>query len=193
MRRIMMKKGRLWMGLGLLVLGAILIAVPLSYDWYTSKQNAELVQAMDLLKTDGLNNETAPDINFSKEELKSIYELEIPSIHLKEFVLPSTTEENLAISLTQIIEDQDPNTDNISIAGHRGYRGDRHFRNLPDVKKGDEIILTTDNDRYSYKVTEIKTVEEDAVEVLENNGAEITLLTCTLSGDKRVVVKGKLS
>ncbi|MGM8365833.1 class D sortase [Virgibacillus sp. W0181] len=179
------------MGTALIVLGAILLAVPLIYESYTSKQGEELMHAMNLLKADAWSQQKNIETNYTKEELQNVYELEIPSIDLKQYVLPKTTEKNLAISLTQIIENQNPETDNISIAGHRGYRGDRHFRNLPDVKKGDEIILTTENERYQYKVTEIKIVEENETDILENKGAEITLLTCTLSGDKRVVVKGK--
>ncbi|MBT2653231.1 class D sortase [Oceanobacillus sp. ISL-73] len=187
-----MRKKRLWIGISSLVLGFSLIAIPIYYDWKTTNQNQELVEAMELVNVGSrdTNNESS---TFTEEELEGVFQLEIPAINLNQYVLPKTTQENLAISLTQIVENENPKTDNISIAGHRGYRGDRHFRNLPELKQGDNIFLTDNNAKsYHYKVKEVTTIQEDAVEVLENNGPEITLITCTLDGKKRVAVKGEL-
>lgn len=182
---------RLIFGIIFIAVGVICISVPLTYDWYTTHKNQELVDAMNLLKRDGLD-EDQKELNWSREELESVYHLEIPSIKLEQFVLPETTEENLAISLTQIKSDQNPELDNISIAGHRGYRSDRHFSQLPNVREGEEILLETDDKRFVYKVSTIMIVEATQVDVLDNNGPEITLITCTISGEERVVVKGTL-
>ena len=188
-----MKKTRLWIGISSLLVGVMLIAIPLYYDWQTTNQNRELMAAMEMVNTDQ-SEENSQDTSYSKEDLEGVFQLEIPAIGLEQYVLPQTTEENLAISLTQIVEDRNPETDNITIAGHRGYRGDRHFRNLPDVKKGDTMMLTNNDDgeRFLYQVTTVSKVEEDAVDVLESTGPEITLITCTIDGKQRVVVKGEL-
>ena len=146
-----MKKTRLWIGISSLLVGVMLIAIPLYYDWQTTNQNRDLMAAMEMVNTDQ-SEEDSQDTSYSKEDLEGVFQLEIPAIGLEQYVLPQTTEENLAISLTQIVEDRNPETDNITIAGHRGYRGDRHFRNLPDVKKGDTMMLTNNDDgeRFLY-------------------------------------------
>lgn len=68
------------------------------------------------------------------------------------------------------------------------------FGNLSQVKKGDSIHLFTDYDWFVYKVSEIKIVDPENVEVLFSDGGHtLTLYTCTGPNDeKRLVVKAKL-
>ena len=68
------------------------------------------------------------------------------------------------------------------------------FKNLEDIKKGDEIILWYQSKKYKYKVTEIKTVAPSDVSVLKPTSTEqVTLMTCVPVGtnQKRLVVIGK--
>ncbi|MFG6179657.1 class D sortase, partial [Halomonas sp. THAF12] len=123
-----------------------------------------------------------------------VLELEIPSIQVKEMVLPDTTLENLSIALTQIKADQKPGEGNFTIAGHRGYRANRHFRNLPKVKTGEEILLHQGDQTFVYEITDIKVIAPTKTEVLQDHKdqKEITLITCTMDGKDRVMVKGTL-
>ncbi|WP_091495547.1 class D sortase [Amphibacillus marinus] len=184
-----MKSKKLRVGVIAMFVGTICIAIALTYDWYTTSRSASLVQAMDLLRSGAEIDHLE---QWSAEDLDSVYQLEIPAIELDQYVLAETTEENLALALTQVIEGRNPELDNVTIAGHRGYRGDRHFSKLPDVQKGDELVLSDQTHRYRYLVKSIEVVEPQDVHVLENNGPELTLITCTLSGEQRVVVKGEL-
>ncbi len=68
------------------------------------------------------------------------------------------------------------------------------FGNLDQVKKGDSIHLFTDYDWLVYRVTEIKVVDPENIEVLFSDGGHtLTLYTCTGPNDeKRLVVKASL-
>lgn len=71
------------------------------------------------------------------------------------------------------------------------------FAKLPEVKKGDEIIVDALGQRYIYKVSELKIVDPKDISVImppDSNGRYISLMTCVPPGfnTKRLVVIGKL-
>ncbi|PAE09564.1 sortase [Terribacillus saccharophilus] len=189
-----MKKGKLIAGVVFLLLGVALVATPLSIERMHAKEVNELEKAFASIEA-GDVPQVGEEKNqkWSENELADMMKLEIPSIELEQYVLNETTDENLAAALTQIKTNQNPAKDNFSIAGHRGYRGDRFFRQLPEVKAGAEIKLQDKDATYIYEVDSVKIVEPNDVAILQNTDKpEITLVTCTLSGKQRVAVTGKL-
>jgi sortase A len=188
-----MRNKRLLIGPMFLLVGLILVSIPIAYEWKYADQSAELENALRLLNND-FKPENLQNSSNSEEQLRKVLELEIPSIDLKQKVLGETTEENLKIALTQIKEDQIPGKGNFTIAGHRGYRGERHFRRLGDLQISEKVYLHDADKTYIYKVTSSEVIKPTEVEVLEDTPGkdEITLITCTLSGTARVAVKGIL-
>lgn len=78
---------------------------------------------------------------------------------------------------------------NIFIFGHSSYywwaAGDYKeiFKNLEDVKEGDEIDVWYNLKEYKYKVTETRVVEPTDVDVLKPTPSEqLTLMTCVPVG-----------
>jgi sortase A len=64
---------------------------------------------------------------------------------------------------------------NAAFAGHR----DTFFRKLRDVRKGDEIVVTTAAGRHRYVVSELRVVDPRDVSVLEPTPHPVlTLVTC---------------
>jgi sortase A len=64
---------------------------------------------------------------------------------------------------------------NVALAGHR----DTFFRGLRQIRKDDEITLTTLTGSYRYRVESTRVVEPEATEVLDDAETEIlTLVTC---------------
>lgn len=189
-----MKKGKLIAGVVFLLLGVALVATPLSIEKMHAKEVNELEKAFASIEAGDVPQVgEEKDQKWSENELADMMKLEIPSIELEQYVLNETTDENLAAALTQIKTNQNPAKDNFSIAGHRGYRGDRFFRQLPEVKPGAEIKLQDKDATYIYEVDSVKIVEPNDVAILQNTDKpEITLVTCTLSGKQRVAVTGKL-
>ncbi len=71
---------------------------------------------------------------------------------------------------------------NTGFAGHVTLRNgaDGPFRHLDLLQSGDEIILYTENNVYTYKVRDKQVVSEAEMSVLEpRDQAQITLITCT--------------
>ena len=130
---------------------------------------------------------------FVKEDLLNTVTLSIPAIELNSPVLPETTKEYLNISLTQIKENQVPGEGNFTIAGHNSSVFGRHFNRLHELVIGDEIQLIVGEDVYTYQVESKTVIAATAVEVLNDTPGknEITLITCTDSGRKRLAIKGQ--
>ena len=83
---------------------------------------------------------------------------------------------------------------NCIIAGHR----DTHFRALKDIRKGDEIVLTTHEGAYTYRVETIVVVSPGDTRTLRpTQDAELHLVTCYPfhylgSAPKRFIVEAHL-
>jgi sortase A len=83
---------------------------------------------------------------------------------------------------------------NVALAGHR----DTFFRPLRNIQYNDEIILTTLNGDFCYRVNSTRVVEPEEIEVLDNTGRDIlTLVTCypfdfVGHAPKRFIVRAEL-
>jgi sortase A len=69
------------------------------------------------------------------------------------------------------------------------------FFNLDKVKKGDNIVVEQEGNKYTYIVSEVKVVEKNDISVLQDSTEhQITLITCTplWTSHKRLVVVAKL-
>ena len=69
------------------------------------------------------------------------------------------------------------------------------FGNLPKIKKGDQIHLFTNEDWFTYVVSDTYTVQPEDIKVLsKKHGYELTLYTCIGKDyQQRFVVKAKLT
>lgn len=79
--------------------------------------------------------------------------------------------------------------DNLIIAGHN-YK--KHFGGLKNLQIGDTITFTDmDEHCFSYTVTALEELDGTAIEAMESGDWDLTLLTCTIGGKKRVTVRCK--
>ena len=195
-----MTKGRISMkrlfGILLVVVGILLISFPFYQEWKQNKELRALEEALSLISgADGdVDLSAIGDLSLSKDEIESVMELEIPFIDLNQYILEETTDENLNLALTQIKKDQTPGVGNFTIAGHRGFRDGRHFSNLSKVPVGERVYLHAEDETYVYELKSSEVIEATDVDVLNDvkGKDEITLITCTVSGENRVAVKGDL-
>lgn len=116
----------------------------------------------------------APDSTFEPGD--PLGRLEIPRLGLSVMVA-----EGIAASVLRKAAGHLPgtslpgNTGNVALAGHR----DRHFRPLKDVAPGDEILLTTPDGTFRYRVEWTRIVEPEDVHVLDpTEQPTLTLVTC---------------
>jgi sortase A len=74
---------------------------------------------------------------------------------------------------------------NVVIAGHR-VSHDKPFRHLEQLEPGDDVIMTTDEGRFVYKVTSTEVVYPDALWIADQTAEYTgTLFACTPPGSTR--------
>jgi len=102
--------------------------------------------------------------------------MEIGSIGLTAMILEGTDDSTLRRAVGHIPGTSLPGrSGNVAIAGHR----DTFFRPLRNIRKDDEIKLSTLNGSYLYRLDSTRVVEPENMQVLEaSDEATLTLVTC---------------
>lgn len=118
--------------------------------------------------------------------------LQIPAIDLKLPVLDTYSEAYLKTAPCHYSGPASPNDwGNLVICGHN-YRSSAHFSKLDELKKGDQLTLTTEDQQvYTYVAEEIELIEPSATDKLANDLSTraLTLFTCTDDKKLRLVVR----
>lgn len=124
-----------------------------------------------------------------------VAELRIPAIDVDATVVSGATADQLAVG-----PGHDPRTPlpgqagNAVIAGHRTEAG-APFERLGELRSGDQIVVTTAQGTFAYRVTELQVVEPTAVELIDDQGDDrLTLVTLhpKFSSAQRLVVTAVL-
>ena len=102
--------------------------------------------------------------------------LEIPRLHVSEAVLEGSDGATLRRGPGRIEQTSETGgTGNIGIAGHR----DTFFRPLNGIRAGDDILLSTMQGTFRYRVSSVEIVSPTDVSVLATTGVPtLTLVTC---------------
>ena len=122
----------------------------------------------------------------AKEPIVELGTLEIPSLGVTKPLLEG-------VSLTVL--DHGPghwpgtalpgHVGNVVIGGHRTSH-DRPFRNIDQLVIGDDVILSTSEGRFVYKVTSTEIVTPDAIRIIDQTAAfTATLFACHPVGSTR--------
>lgn len=128
------------------------------------------------------------NITYSSEAI-----LKIPSLGIEYPVLSETSEELLKISINKMWGPGPNEVGNYCIAGHN-YKSGKMFGKLKNISIGEKMELTDlkgrtityiVSDKYTIDPTDVKCTSQ-----LTNGKRKLTLITCTNSGSKRLVVQG---
>lgn len=121
--------------------------------------------------------------------------IQIPAINIDAPVVMGDGWEQLKKGVAQRIGTPNPGQKgNMVLSGHNDVFGEV-FRYLDRLKPGDEIIVYTSGNSYTYVVSEWFLVEPTQVDVMDPTpDATITLISCYpyLIDTERIIVKGKL-
>jgi sortase A len=178
--------------IGILALGYVGFAL-LDARLYQAGQSRRFEQELNGLKSSIVSDERPHASSISpapaKESLvraermdtagsgrTALGQIEISAIGLKAMILEGTDARTLRRAVGHIPGTPLPGQQgNVAITGHR----DTFFRPLRNIRKDDEIRLTTLNGSYRYWVDSATVVEPDSMEVLDNSDdAILTLVTC---------------
>ena len=119
----------------------------------------------------------------------------IPRINMDAIVVEGASRKQLSIGPGHMIDTAMPGEPgNAVITGHR----DTFFRNIYELKRGDEIIVRRSGQVFKYQVTGKKIVEPEDISVLKPTvEPQLTLITCCPTyyigpAPKRLVIFSKL-
>ncbi|MCQ2969125.1 MAG: class D sortase [Clostridium sp.] len=199
-----MNKFRRVVGILLIIIGMSIVGDVIHKKIMTIKKQKEIVELFENGFSEGIStgevtesNESVKLDNVNLDEIngyKPIAMIEIPSINLSQALVEGITDDVLQYFLGHFPDSAKAGeVGNFAIAGHRVSDYTDAFINLYKVSAGDEIIVKTHNNKYTYVIEENFIVNPDQVEVLDpTDNATITLITCTVGSKQRVIVKGTL-
>lgn len=169
------------LGIFVLSLGVYLVVASIQLSMSQKKEAKETVQIIKQERETYLQTGIISSTESSESDEEKEYVLRIPSIDSENLVTEGTSKQALKTALGHETDTPLPGeVGNCVIAGHRNYSFGKFFNRLGEVEIGDMIYIDTPTDTYSYRVNEIKTVEPEEVEILDNTENEIlTLYTCT--------------
>ncbi|MDM0612753.1 class D sortase [Clostridium perfringens] len=192
------------------IIGAILVAVSLFFDFKSKSIQKDLIKEYEERIEEKKVNEIAEDneviTDKSHEQSSNTYKnnnsatnnpgtigiLKISSINLKAPIVNG--EENLNYVVAKY--KNSPNfgeNGNTILAAHNNMKGSI-FRNLYKVKIGETVEVQKDNEVFKYKITQREIVEPNDPRLLTQDLSkkEITLITCTNRAKQRLILKGEL-
>lgn len=167
--------GLQWLSRVFLLAGAVVLASCM-YIW----ADAHVYQALESRRFGSLSAKSnAHVVNCdasSKSAGSSIGRLQVPRIGISVMVLEGDDARTLRHGAGHVPGSAwADHAGNLAIAGHR----DTFFRGLRDIRKDDEIELTTLNGSYVYRVESIQIVRAGAMQVLDKTPESVlTLITC---------------
>lgn len=176
-------------GLLLIFVGVVIIGASIFTTAYQSlkkeaalREFTEEQEAVSEDASDVSGDGKSGDVEYgSIEKGDTLCLLRIPSIELIQTVAEGADGSVLRDSLGHMMGTVYPGREgNCVIAGHRNYSFGAFFNRLDEVEVGDAVYVDTLTQTYRYEVTEVKVVDPEEVEILEDYGDErLTLFTCT--------------
>ncbi|MBS5863320.1 MAG: class D sortase [Clostridium sp.] len=181
------KKKKIIISISILVLIIVItITSILLVNYFNNKDKDE-----SIIDTNTMSITNTSDDNQEQEQGVIAY-LTIPSILLTNAPVKEGTDMETLNNYLGHFTDSAYLEGNVAIAGHnRGYEKN-YLENLDKVKQGDEITYQTKYQTKKYKVSEIKTIKDKDVYVIENTPEnKITLITCVKNkGSLRLCIVG---
>lgn len=192
----------------LIFLGLIVILYAL-YTVYEGKKEESTANEAVLIYEEKLSEELFKIEEERKADDKSIYtlyekypEIEMPTITIDGIRFCGMLKiSKIDLSLPIVFDYSDENLDkgpclydgsiytgNAIIAGHN-FGG--HFGRLPELTLNDTVVFEdSDGNIFTYKVVSIETVNGSDVDIMKDDyGWDLTLFTCTFSGNERHTVR----
>jgi sortase A len=127
--------------------------------------------------------------------IKQAQSIQIPGLDLHAPIVQGDDWESLKLGVGQHIGSADPGEfGNLVLSGHNDIFG-QVFRYLDQLAEGDEIVIHTDNQAFTYVITSTFVTEPTHVEVMfPTDNATLTLISCYpyLIDSQRIIIQAEL-
>ncbi len=124
-----------------------------------------------------------------------IGQIEIERLQVTLPILKGVNSSNLLAGAATMREDQQMGKGNYPLVGHHMRDEDLLFGPLLKLKKQDKIKITNKEQVFTYEVTDINTIDESRIDVVQETAdARLTLITCDLptATTNRLMITAKL-
>ena len=162
-----------------------------------SKTNINSTQNSITEEQQSTTNEQTVEKEYIETEFngyKVSAKLYIPKINLETYVLEKYSKQALLTSVTKFYGGEPNQIGNFCIAGHN-YGTSNMFQNLKNLSINDEMFLNdTNGNKVKYIIYDIYKVLPNQTQCLSqqtNGKVELTLITCTLDSEKRIIIKAR--
>ena len=162
------------------------------------------VSKSETLKSD-IKNTDKDEIKKENDNSKEVYEninsedkigvIEIPNLGVQHLIVEGTGKEEIKKNVGHFEDTAMPGEyGNFAVAGHRNNLYNEVFKGLADVEIGTQIIIKALHGEFRYQIYSKEVIEPENISVLDQDFSkkEMTMITCTKDGKKRVCVKAKL-
>lgn len=176
------------------------LVVMLDYENEEIEEEINLNQLIEANQNAGSRLNTEEYTTEAGAQYTTVAVIEIPKIEITYPVIYSqdtsekTTEDLLKISVVKYWGPEANNPGNFCIVGHN-YHNKRFFSKAATLENGDSIYLTDMNNKtLEYKVYDNYVVEPHDLKCtsqLTNGATDITLITCTMTGKQRTIIKAR--
>ncbi len=212
MRRIKILRLLLGSLSGALLIAAAVVGVCIYSEGVTARQGAQELLAQYEQAASFFSSSTAaaeeyippekPDVEpadaFKAGQTLSGYQvigkLTIQKIGVELPVISHMDEKSLKVSVCYYEGAIPGEMGNMVISGHN-YKNGAHFGKLDELEIGDPVIFETpDEIIWRYEVYDTQVVKPDNIEALEEceEQYELTLLTCTSQGNRRLLIRCRI-
>ena len=173
----------------LVIVGLLVMIIPQGLKYYSKQVEKNSIDKFEETIKENHSEEKEFDLG---DEIAII---KIKSLGLESVIVEGTDDEYLKYYVCHFEETAMPGEyGNFCIAGHSSYWYNQIFNELHKAKLDDEIEIKTSKGNFTYKINEIFDTEAENTSVLNQNmdKKEITLVTCTDGGKKRLIIKGEI-
>lgn len=195
----MKNKVRNIIGIIFILIGLTLLIYAFKGKWETARMQDQLCDKFIAMNEEDMelkeeNKETKAEEYNYVDKVTPIAYMKVPKINLKVVVAEGTEQEIIKYAVGHFEETVLPGqVGNCAIAGHRNYDTGEFFLKLNKLEEGDDIIISTHEKSFTYKVTKTFVVGPEDTYILDpSEEAIVTLVTCTYDGKERLIVQGKL-
>ncbi len=179
----------------LMALGAVLVIIALSllcwnrYEDRKAGQSAQLILSKITAQSDSDGNDGTSNSSDAESAEIDGYEyigyITIPDLNLELPVMSDLDYTRMKLSPCRY--SGSAQTNDLVIAAHNYTR---HFGRLSKLSEDDTVYFTDINgNRYSYSVQDVEVLAPTAIEEMTSGEFDLTLFTCTYSGQSRLAVR----
>ena len=165
-----------------------------SDDEEKTEENEDTDNSQDEETTSNNNESVYMTITADGKKYRVAGEINIPKIGLNHPIIYETTEQNLKIAPTKLSGPNLNEPGNVCIVGHN-YNNNQFFSRLSELRKDDKVnLIDNKGKKMTYYVYDRFEVEETDFSCIAPNYSgeyELTLITCTVRKNNRLVVKCK--